>query len=125
MPPLGVASELVRLGLVSVSSSEGLGLGLASVSTKKGLVHIPAFKYVTFWQVPDAIMKCHRAGITVRMVTGDNINTARSIASKCGIVRPGDDSLIIEGKEFNLAVRDTPNGPVGLLLQASVLTALR
>ena len=27
---LSLASELVRLGLVSVSSSEGLGLGLAS-----------------------------------------------------------------------------------------------
>ena len=32
---LGLASELVRLGLVSVSSCEGLGLGLASVSTTK------------------------------------------------------------------------------------------
>jgi Ca2+ transporting ATPase len=40
------------------------------------------------------------------MVTGDNINTARSIASKCGIIQPGDDSLILEGKEFNARVRD-------------------
>jgi len=30
-PRLGLASELIHLGLVSVSSSEGLGLGLASV----------------------------------------------------------------------------------------------
>jgi len=30
VPRLGLASELVRLGLVSVSSSEGLGLGLTS-----------------------------------------------------------------------------------------------
>ena len=30
VPRLGLAPELVRLGLVSVSSSEGLGLGLAS-----------------------------------------------------------------------------------------------
>jgi Ca2+ transporting ATPase len=29
-------------------------------------------------EVPDAIKQCQRAGITVRMVTGDNINTARS-----------------------------------------------
>lgn len=57
-------------------------------------------------EVPDAIRKCQRAGITVRMVTGDNINTARSIASKCGILRPGDNSLILEGKEFNRRVRD-------------------
>ncbi|XP_037784670.1 plasma membrane calcium-transporting ATPase 2-like isoform X3 [Penaeus monodon] len=57
-------------------------------------------------EVPDAIRKCQRAGITVRMVTGDNINTARSIASKCGILKTGDNSLILEGKEFNRRVRD-------------------
>uniref|UniRef100_A0A671QH77 P-type Ca(2+) transporter n=1 Tax=Sinocyclocheilus anshuiensis TaxID=1608454 RepID=A0A671QH77_9TELE len=32
-------------------------------------------------EVPEAICKCQRAGITVRMVTGDNINTARAIAA--------------------------------------------
>nr|XP_053634797.1 plasma membrane calcium-transporting ATPase 2-like isoform X2 [Cherax quadricarinatus] len=58
-------------------------------------------------EVPDAIHKCQRAGITVRMVTGDNINTARSIASKCGILKPGDNSLILEGKEFNRRIRDS------------------
>ncbi|XP_023613700.1 plasma membrane calcium-transporting ATPase 4-like [Myotis lucifugus] len=52
-------------------------------------------------EVPDAIAKCRRAGITVRMVTGDNINTARAIATKCGIIAPGDDFLCLEGKEFN------------------------
>lgn len=62
-------------------------------------------------EVPDAIKQCQRAGITVRMVTGDNINTARSIASKCGILFPGDNSLIIEGKEFNKKIRDA-NGKV-------------
>lgn len=62
-------------------------------------------------EVPDAIRKCQRAGITVRMVTGDNINTARSIASKCGILRPNDDFLILEGKEFNRRIRDS-NGDV-------------
>ena len=63
-------------------------------------------------QVPDAIRKCQRAGITVRMVTGDNVNTARSIAVKCGIVPPGGDYLILEGKEFNRRIRDE-NGEVG------------
>lgn len=52
-------------------------------------------------EVPDAIAKCQRAGITVRMVTGDNINTARSIATACGILKPGGDFLALEGKEFN------------------------
>lgn len=57
-------------------------------------------------QVPDAIRKCQRAGITVRMVTGDNINTARAIATKCGILQPGDDFLCMEGKEFNRRIRN-------------------
>ncbi|XP_065104488.1 plasma membrane calcium-transporting ATPase 3a isoform X6 [Paramisgurnus dabryanus] len=57
-------------------------------------------------EVPDAIRKCQRAGITVRMVTGDNINTARAIASKCGIIHPGDDFLCMEGKDFNRRIRN-------------------
>ncbi|XP_071188269.1 plasma membrane calcium-transporting ATPase 1 isoform X4 [Salvelinus alpinus] len=57
-------------------------------------------------EVPDAIKKCQRAGITVRMVTGDNINTARAIASKCGILQPGDEFLCMEGKEFNRRIRN-------------------
>ncbi|XP_036696491.1 plasma membrane calcium-transporting ATPase 3 isoform X3 [Balaenoptera musculus] len=57
-------------------------------------------------QVPEAIRKCQRAGITVRMVTGDNINTARAIAAKCGIIQPGEDFLCLEGKEFNRRIRN-------------------
>ncbi|KAM3872456.1 plasma membrane calcium-transporting ATPase 3b isoform 1-T1 [Diretmus argenteus] len=57
-------------------------------------------------EVPDAIRKCQRAGITVRMVTGDNINTARAIAAKCGIIHPGDDFICLEGKDFNRRIRN-------------------
>lgn len=63
-------------------------------------------------QVPEAIRKCQRAGITVRMVTGDNINTARAIAAKCGIIQPGEDFLCLEGKEFNRRIRNE-KGEVG------------
>ncbi|XP_074533206.1 plasma membrane calcium-transporting ATPase 1-like [Halichoeres trimaculatus] len=62
-------------------------------------------------EVPEAIRKCQRAGITVRMVTGDNINTARAIAIKCGILQPGDDFLCMEGKEFNRRIRN-PMGEI-------------
>ena len=41
------------------------------------------------------------------MVTGDNVNTARSIATKCGIIKPGEDFLVLEGKEFNKRIRDS------------------
>ena len=57
-------------------------------------------------EVPEAIRKCQRAGITVRMVTGDNINTARAIATKCGIIKPGDGYIVMEGKDFNRAIKD-------------------
>lgn len=40
------------------------------------------------------------------MVTGDNINTARAIATKCGILLPGEDFLCLEGKEFNQQIRN-------------------
>ena len=64
-------------------------------------------------EVPAAIQQCQRAGITVRMDTGDNINTARAIATKCGIVKPGDNYLVLEGKEFNKRVRDPHTNEVG------------
>jgi Ca2+ transporting ATPase len=51
-------------------------------------------------EVPGAIAKCHRAGIKVRMVTGDNIITARAIARDVGIIKADDDSLVMEGTEF-------------------------
>ncbi|XP_063245032.1 plasma membrane calcium-transporting ATPase 4-like [Bacillus rossius redtenbacheri] len=57
-------------------------------------------------EVPEAINLCQRAGITVRMVTGDNISTARSIATKCGILRPGEDFLALEGRQFNERIRN-------------------
>ncbi|XP_034939375.1 plasma membrane calcium-transporting ATPase 2 isoform X2 [Chelonus insularis] len=75
-------------------------------------------------EVPDAIKKCQRAGITVRMVTGDNINTARSIAFKCGICKPNEDFLILEGKEFNRRIRDS-NGEIQQHLLDKVWPKLR
>ena len=45
-----------------------------------------------------AVIKCHRAGVTVKMCTGDNVLTARSIATQCGIFTPG--GIIMEGPNF-------------------------
>lgn len=75
-------------------------------------------------EVPEAIRKCQRAGITVRMVTGDNVNTARSIAMKCGILNPGEDFLVLEGKEFNKRIKDN-NGVVQQALFDKVWPRLR
>ncbi|PON37972.1 P-type ATPase [Trema orientale] len=48
--------------------------------------------------VKEAVKACLEAGITVRMVTGDNINTAKAIAKECGILT--EDGLAIEGPDF-------------------------
>ena len=44
--------------------------------------------------VKEAIDQCRQAGITVKILTGDNINTARAIANQLGIIK--NDSLILE-----------------------------
>jgi len=48
--------------------------------------------------VKEAIETCQRAGIIVRMVTGDNIETAKAIAAECGILTEG--GVAMEGPDF-------------------------
>ncbi|KAG8654819.1 calcium-transporting ATPase 1 [Manihot esculenta] len=48
--------------------------------------------------VRESVAACRSAGIVVRMVTGDNITTAKAIARECGILT--DKGIAIEGPEF-------------------------
>lgn len=79
-------------------------------------------------EVPDAIQNCYEAGIDVRMVTGDNPNTAVSIAYQAGILREehfypvseGEvhhfvadnlkENVLLEGKVFREKVYRTVDG---------------
>lgn len=59
-------------------------------------------------EVPGAVAKCQASGIVVRMVTGDNIKTATSIAKQCGIYK--GSGLVMEGQQFREtvgAIRDS------------------
>lgn len=83
-------------------------------------------------EVPEAIRVCKRAGITVRMCTGDNIRTARAIAIKCCLI-PSEtymmdaklksgvaSKVVVEGEElgpsmsqhFGEPQRKVLNGPI-------------
>ncbi|KAK4754923.1 hypothetical protein SAY87_008680 [Trapa incisa] len=53
--------------------------------------------------VKDAVQLCQNAGVKVRMVTGDNLQTAKAIALECGILGSNADATepnLIEGKSF-------------------------
>ncbi|KAK6796106.1 hypothetical protein RDI58_009561 [Solanum bulbocastanum] len=53
--------------------------------------------------VKDAVKQCSESGVKVRMVTGDNIQTARAIALECGILTSNTEVTefeVIEGKTF-------------------------
>lgn len=48
--------------------------------------------------VAEAVLACQKAGVVVRMVTGDNLMTAKAIAEECRIYTPG--GVAIEGPQF-------------------------
>ncbi|KFY51542.1 hypothetical protein V497_09054 [Pseudogymnoascus sp. VKM F-4516 (FW-969)] len=48
--------------------------------------------------VREAVEVCQKAGVVVRMVTGDNLTTAKAIAADCGIFTPG--GVVMEGPTF-------------------------
>jgi len=47
--------------------------------------------------VNKAVSDCGKAGVMVRMVTGDSVSTAKAIATECGIYT---DGIIMEGPQF-------------------------
>ncbi|KAG8058243.1 hypothetical protein GUJ93_ZPchr0002g25593 [Zizania palustris] len=96
---------------------------VAFAYTNLELEHVPSEEERINWELPDndltligivgmkdpcrpgvrnAVDLCINAGIKVRMVTGDNLQTARAIALECGILTDPQASapVIIEGKVF-------------------------
>ncbi|XP_058202550.1 putative calcium-transporting ATPase 13, plasma membrane-type [Rhododendron vialii] len=53
--------------------------------------------------VKEAVQEFQYAGVNVKMVTGDNIFTARAIATECGILKPNQDmesGAVVLGEQF-------------------------
>jgi Ca2+-transporting ATPase len=57
--------------------------------------------------VKDAVAQCRRAGIEVKMITGDNVETARAIAADIGLIERRDaaidtpDAVVLTSPKFN------------------------
>lgn len=52
--------------------------------------------------VKEAVEACQAAGVDLKMITGDNVITAKTIAIECGILKPNQDmaEAVVEGKDF-------------------------
>lgn len=53
--------------------------------------------------VPEAVKDCATASVSVKMVTGDNVETARAIGRECGILTDEnikEKNAVMEGSEF-------------------------
>ncbi|XP_027172385.1 putative calcium-transporting ATPase 13, plasma membrane-type [Coffea eugenioides] len=53
--------------------------------------------------VKKAVEYCQYAGVKIKMITGDNVFTARAIATECGILKvnqEANEGLVVEGVEF-------------------------
>ena len=48
----------------------------------------------------EAVRSCHRAGIEVKMITGDHATTARAIAAEIGLTRDGSDPFVVTGADL-------------------------
>jgi Ca2+-transporting ATPase len=87
----------------SISEYESLDLDNPS-TTKMTFLGVVGIEDPLREGVVEAVKACQEAGIFVRMVTGDNLITAQSIASRCGILMKG--GLIMEGPRFRRLSED-------------------
>lgn len=88
---LADAAKLMAVGSIGEEHRQMVLDGIAGIQDplKEGVAH--------------AVLQCKEAGVTVRMVTGDNLNTAKSISRACHILTPDDLSneyAYMEGPAF-------------------------
>ncbi|KAL2329306.1 hypothetical protein Fmac_022733 [Flemingia macrophylla] len=93
----GFASEALRTLCIAFKDIEGSSESDSIPEDKYTLIAIVGIKDPVRPGVKEAVKTCLEAGITVRMVTGDNLNTAKAIARECGILT---DGIAIEGPDF-------------------------
>ena len=101
-----ICSRLTREGKRVVAIAEGDGANLSSCSDSGIFEGLTLICLVTLEdrirdEARGAVERLTRAGIGVVMITGDNKETAMSIAERCGIRRRGRDA-VVTGEELAL-----------------------
>uniref|UniRef100_A0A0G4IAJ6 Cation-transporting P-type ATPase N-terminal domain-containing protein n=1 Tax=Chromera velia CCMP2878 TaxID=1169474 RepID=A0A0G4IAJ6_9ALVE len=76
------------------------GGGLFPMEAEMTLLAITGIRDPVRDEVPTAVATCHKAGVNVRMVTGDNIETAKQIARQCKILTDDKGGIALLGKDF-------------------------
>ena len=72
--------------MVTYRTEEQKGVGdCPAVESQLTLVGLLGCQDPVRPEVPDSVLDCQKAGIFVRMVTGDNMETAKAIARQCNI----------------------------------------
>ena len=89
-------------GYVDAMASNGLRT--IALAMDDVLLCILGIKDPVRMSVPAAVKTCESAGISVVMVTGDNIKTATHIARDIGMLKY--DDICIEGKEFRSMTKE-------------------
>jgi len=94
----GRGLRTLSLGYKLLRKGDVLNADDGSVDDDLTLVAICGIEDPIRPEVPGAVKACQRAGITVRMLTGDNLLTAKDIARQCGILT--STGVALEGPVF-------------------------
>ncbi|KJE97340.1 plasma membrane calcium ATPase [Capsaspora owczarzaki ATCC 30864] len=99
-----MASDGLRTIVLAFRNSQTLPTASEEIESNLIFIALTGIKDPVRPEVPDAVRACQRAGLIVRMVTGDNILTAKKIAQECGILTA--DGIAIEGPEFRALTQE-------------------
>jgi magnesium-transporting ATPase (P-type) len=86
---IGAAYKIVDKSVISITH-EDIHNGIVFLGLA-GIIDPPREEVIA------AVLKCKEAGITVKMITGDHADTARTIAKELGI---GDGIKVLQGKDL-------------------------
>ncbi|CAJ1936868.1 unnamed protein product [Sphenostylis stenocarpa] len=98
----GMATKSLRCIAFAQKRSNGQVCGKLE-ETELTLLGILGLKDPCRPEVEAAVESCRNAGVKIKMITGDNVHTAKAIAAECGILDPSeglDEEAVVEGFQF-------------------------